>query len=224
MNIEGVIFDLDGTLLDSTWVWSQIDIDFLGERGFEVPPDYAQAIISMGFEDVAKYTIERFGLKETVEDVMAQWDAMAQEAYANKILLKPGVKEFLLWLKEQGIKMGIATSNSASLFVPCLKRNGIYELFHSYTETGDVTRGKEFPDVYIKQAQKLSCEPKNCIVFEDIIPALKGAKSGGFCTVGVREKKWGYPEEQLEQCCDGVISDFYEAIDFVKKITSSFQS
>ena len=75
MKIEGVIFDLDGTLLDSTWVWSQIDTDFLKKRGFEVPKDYSTAIMAMGFEEVAKYTIKRFLLQETKEDVMAEWDA-----------------------------------------------------------------------------------------------------------------------------------------------------
>ena len=79
MKIEGVIFDLDGTLLDSTWVWSQIDTDFLKKRGFEVPKDYSTAIMAMGFEEVAKYTIKRFLLQETKEDVMAEWDAMARE-------------------------------------------------------------------------------------------------------------------------------------------------
>ena len=145
MKIEGVIFDLDGTLLDSTWVWSQIDTDFLKKRGFEVPKDYSTAIMAMGFEEVAKYTIKRFLLQETKEDVMAEWDAMARDAYAHDVKLKKGVKELLLWLKKQDIKMAVATSNSASLFEPCLKNLGIYDWFHSFTETGDVKRGKEFP-------------------------------------------------------------------------------
>lgn len=129
MKIEGVIFDLDGTLLDSTWVWSQIDTDFLKKRGFEVPKDYSTAIMAMGFEEVAKYTIKRFLLQETKEDVMAEWDAMARDAYAHDVKLKKGVKELLLWLKKQDIKMAVATSNSASLFEPCLKNLGIYDCF-----------------------------------------------------------------------------------------------
>ena len=218
MKIEGVIFDLDGTLLDSTWVWTKIDIDFLGKYGFEVPDDYSQSVSSMGFADVAAYTIERFGLKATKEEVMAEWDAMAHEAYAHEIRLKPGTEELLLWLKKKGIPAGIATSNRASLFEPCLRNNKVYELFHSFTETGDVDRGKEFPDVYIKEAEKLGADPEKCIVFEDIIPALRGARKGGFVTVGVREKKWEYEEEVFRASCDYVIEEIHDAISLLNRL------
>lgn len=212
MKIKGVIFDLDGTILDSTWVWSKIDVDFLGNHGFDVPEDYSKAVMSMSFEDVAKYTIQRFSLTQTTEEVMEEWNRMAGEAYAHDVVLKTGTKELLIWLKEQGIKMGIATSNKAELFAPCLKNNGIYEYFHSFTETGDVCRGKEFPDVYIKEAEKLGCRPEECVVFEDIIPALRAAKRGGFITVGVREEKWEYDEAEFAASCDWLISRMDEAI------------
>ncbi len=212
MNRMGVIFDLDGTILDSTWVWSRIDRDFLGRHGYEVPEDYARAIISMSFVDVARYTVERFGIPMTIEEVMAEWNRMAMDAYAREVQLKPGTRELLLWLREREIPVGIATSNSASLFEPCLENQGIRHLFHSYTETGDVKRGKEFPDVYIKEAGKLGCSPSECVVFEDIIPALLGAGRGGFVTVGVREEKWKYDEEEFAGSCDYVIHDLHEAI------------
>lgn len=215
MKIKGVIFDLDGTILDSTWVWSQIDHDFLGARGYDVPPDYAQRIMSMGFEDVAKYTIQRFHLQETTEQVMMEWNRMAQEAYEHTVKVKKGTKELLIWLQEHGIKAGIATANSASLFVPCLKANGIYELFHSYTEAGEVSRGKDFPDVYIKQAEKMGCLPQECVVFEDIIPALRAAKAGGFTTVAVREGKWKYEEKDFLEASDYVVTELTEAIAYL---------
>lgn len=218
MEIQGVIFDLDGTLLDSTWIWSKIDEDFLGKYGFDVPADYSQAVSSMGFENVAVYTIKRFGLKLTKEEVMAEWDAMAYEAYAHEIQLKPGTLELLQWLKREKIPAGIATSNSASLFEPCLQNNKVYELFHSFTETGDVERGKEFPDVYIKAAEKLGADPKKCIVFEDIIPALNGARKGGFITVGVREEKWQYEDEMFRASCDYVIEEIHDAISLLNQI------
>lgn len=216
--IEGVIFDLDGTLLDSTWVWSQVDVDFLGKYGYAVPEDYSQSIISMGFADVAVYTIERFGLDATKEEVMAEWDAMAREAYAHQVKLKSGAVELLQWLKEAGIPAGIATSNSASLFEPCLRNNQVRDLFHSFTETGDVDRGKEFPDVYIKAAEKLGASPEKCVVFEDIIPALRGARKGGFITVGVREDKWKYDREEFLACCDYAVTEIDEAISLLNQI------
>lgn len=216
MKEKGAIFDLDGTILASTWVWSGIDKDFLGGRGIAVPDDYAEKIISMSFEETARYTIERFSLKEKLEDVIAEWNHMAADAYAKKVKLKDGTKQLLEWLSAEGIKIGIATSNKAELFLPCLENNGISHYFHSYTETGDVTRGKEFPDVYIKEAEKLGLSPEECIVFEDIIPALKGAKSGGFATIGVEEEKWGYDREEFAKHCDYAITNLSQAIEFIK--------
>ena len=150
MKIEGVIFDLDGTLLDSTWVWSQIDTDFLKKRGFEVPEDYSTAIMAMGFEEVAKYTIKRFLLQETKEDVMAEWDAMARDAYAHDVKLKKGVKKLLLWLKKQDIKMAGSTPKRASFFLPWLKKFRIYKWVLFFLEKREVKKGKEIPRVSFK--------------------------------------------------------------------------
>lgn len=218
MKLQGVIFDLDGTILDSTWVWSQIDIDFLGKHGFAVPEDYVDAITPMGFGDAAKYTIERFHLPSTPEEVMAEWNEMAMEAYSSKVELRPGTKEVLTWLQKEGIPAGVATSNNAALFEPCLRRNGVYEMFHSFTEISEVKRGKEFPDIYIKEAEKLGCEPVSCIVFEDILPALKSAGSGGFITVGVKEKAWRYLDEEFARSCDYQIEEIHDALALLNQL------
>lgn len=218
MKIKGAIFDLDGTILDSTWVWRQVDEDFLGKYGFEVPDDYSDAIKAMGFEQVANYTIARFRLPLSASEVMAEWNEMAIQAYSHQVKLKPGTKELLLWLREQGIPAGVATSNTAQLFEPCLKNNGVYDLFHSFTEGNEVDRGKEFPDIYIEEAEKLGCEPSSCVVFEDIIPALRGAGSGGFLTIGVKEKAWGYEEEEFGNCCDYILCEISDAISLLKRL------
>lgn len=129
MKIKGVIFDLDGTLIDSMWVWDQVDKDFLGARGFEVPLDYQKEIQALGFYETACYTIDRFGLKERPEDIMKEWNDMAEQTYHKEVKIKPYARELLVCLREQGIHLGVATASYASLFVECLKRNKVYDLF-----------------------------------------------------------------------------------------------
>ena len=74
---KAAIFDLDGTLLDSMGVWDQVDIDFLAKRGIEVPADYMGKVAAMQFRQIAEYTIARFGLPDTPEALMQEWDDMA---------------------------------------------------------------------------------------------------------------------------------------------------
>ena len=75
---DGVIFDLDGTLLDSVRSWADIDREFLGSYGFSVPDDYMDAVMSLTFRETAEYTIRRFGLRDTPEAIMERWTQMAQ--------------------------------------------------------------------------------------------------------------------------------------------------
>ncbi|MDD3278339.1 MAG: HAD family phosphatase [Lachnospiraceae bacterium] len=191
----GAIFDLDGTLLDSMGVWRQLDIDFLGKRGLEVPADYLEAITPLGFERAAAYTIHRFSLPETPEEIIAEWMEMARKAYANKVVLKPNVRGYLERLSELGIPIAAATSSDRELFLPALRRNGISDYFQSIVTVSEVTRGKGFPDIYEKAAEQIGEAPQNCVVYEDIIEGIRGANLGGFYSVGVydRESEFNRP-------------------------------
>lgn len=212
MEIKGAIFDLDGTLLESAYVWRQIDEDFLGRHGYDTPEDYADIISAMSFVQAAEYTVREFSLEMTVNEVMDEWNQMALYSYTQEVILKQGTRQVMDWFAKRGIPMGVATSNTSLLYEPCLKRNGIYDYFSSFTETMDVGRGKEFPDIYIIEAEKLGCRPEECLVFEDIIPALKAAKQGGFITVGVWEEIWEYDREEFESCCDYGINEIGQAL------------
>lgn len=215
--IKGAVFDLDGTLLSSTDVWRKIDVEFLGKRGLEVPEDYVEIITPMEFKQIADYTIERFHLPETPEAVMAEWNDMAKDAYENKVQIKPGVKELLAALKKANIPMAVATSNIQALYKPCLKRNGILEYFDAFTECGEVGRGKSFPDIYIRSAEKLGCKPEECVVFEDIIMALETAAAAGFTTVCVRDEAWDYSPEQIQRAADYEIQEISQALSLIKQ-------
>ena len=100
---KGAIFDLDGTLLDSLYVWRKVDERFFGVRRIEVPGDYSRAVSGMSFGETVAYTIQRFGLKETPEEVIAEWLKLAREEYAERVRLVEGARGYLRMLKRAGV-------------------------------------------------------------------------------------------------------------------------
>lgn len=209
---RGAIFDLDGTLLDSMGIWGQIDLAFLAKRGLEVPEDYMAAISHLGIQATAEYTIRRFGLSEEPEAIIQEWLDMARRAYEEEVAAKPGVREYLEWLKSEGIPVAAATASVRELVVPALKRNGIYEYFDALVTVREVTRGKGFPDIYERAAAQIGRRSGECAVFEDIIEGVRGAGAGGFYTVGVYDRAADYCRAQMEAEADSYIRDFSELL------------
>lgn len=211
--IKGIIFDLDGTLLDSAWVWDDVDKEFLGLRGIEVPDDYPEAIAHLGFRGCAEYTIERFGFKDKPEQLMEIWDSMAREKYAKDVKIKPFVKEYLDYLKKKGMKIGVATASYEELFMPCLINNGIASYFEYFTTVAQTGKGKDTPEIYLLAAKKMGLNPSECVVFEDLPKAIACAKSAGFITVAVPDNFSTKNYEEMKNVADYIIDSYNVLID-----------
>ena len=135
---------------------------------------------------------------------------MAVDAYTYEVELKDGAAEYLRYLKEKGIRMAVATSSSPELYEPALKRNGIYEYFKAFVTVSEVKRGKGFPYIYEKAAEKLSLPPETCVVYEDILAGIRGAKMGGFAAVGVYDRSGEGNRAKMEQEADRYVTSFKE--------------
>lgn len=201
---NGIIFDLDGTLIKSSHVWSDIDKKFMAKRGLKVPDDYFKAVSTMNFSEAAIFTNNLFKLNEKPEDIAAEWYEMAYDEYAHNIFLKEDAGDFLKGLNEKGIKIALATASSQELYEAVLKNNGVYHLFDFFASTNQVKRGKGYPDVYEFACVGLGLTPDKCAVFEDIIEGIRGAKAGGFTTVACLDKHYIADWDDMKR-----ESDFY---------------
>lgn len=211
MDFNAAIFDLDGTILDSMDVWEHIDIQFLKKRKLPVPENYVTEICARSFEEAAQYTIDLFGLQETVEGIIEEWNNMAVEEYSNHVGLLPHALDYLLRLKEHGIKLAVATGLPEKLYMPCLKNNSILELFDALCSTDEVQRGKEYSDVFELAARKLGVAPEHCIVFDDVLPAIKSAKAARMLAGGIYDKYSADQRTEIERIADIYLLDFRQA-------------
>ena len=211
-NIECAVFDLDGTLLDSSWVWEKVDEKFLGDRGFQVPDDYVDEISPLGAERAAVYTIERFGLNEDKDDIVREWIEMAKKEYATEVVCKPYAKEFLEELHKLNIKMAVATSSDRELFMKTLEREGILKYFQKIVTVDEVERGKGYPDIYEEAARRIKVNPHKCLVFEDILAGVTGASLGEFNVVAVFDEKSKHNWEKIKSISKYSINDYKELL------------
>lgn len=209
---KGYLFDLDGTLLDSMGVWEQIDVDFLTRRNIPVPEDYAQAIAPMGFRRAAEYTIARFGFSQSPEEIMEEWHQMAVEQYAHHLSLKPGAKEYLKELKQQGKPLAVVTASYPELYQPALERGGVLDLFDTIVTVNQVPRGKGFPDIYLEAAKRIQVPPQQCAVFEDITQGIQGAKAADCLAVAVYDSANQGQWDQTKALADLSIRSFEELL------------
>lgn len=209
-DIRAVIFDLDGTLVDSMWMWKAIDIEYLGRYGIPLPPNLQQEIEGRSFSETAVYFKERFGLPDTIEQMKADWNSMAWDKYTHEVPLKPGVRDFLEKCKKHKIKLGIATSNSRELVENVLGVHQIKDYFHCIMTGCDVAKGKPAPDIYLAVAQNLEEKPEHCLVFEDIIPGLQAGISAGMHTCAVEDEYSISEIDQKKAMADYYIADYNE--------------
>lgn len=178
-DIDAVIFDVDGTIADSMWMWKQIDIEYLGRFGIELPKNLQKNIEGMSFRETAVYFKEHFQIPDDIEKMMSDWNEMAAHKYRYEIPLKKGVREFLNICKKKNIAMGIATSNSVELLNYFLKAHELHNYFEVVITGSDGLRGKPAPDMYLEAAKRLSVKPEKCLVFEDIMPGILAGKRAG---------------------------------------------
>ncbi len=207
-NIQAVFFDLDGTLIDSMHVWKDIDIEFLGTYGYELPPNLQSEIEGMAFSETAVYFKERFELPLTLQEIMACWNRMAYRKYSEEIGYKPGAFTFLKQLKEQNIRTCICTSNSKELVQAVGEHIGFIPYFDEIITSCEVGAGKPAPDIYLEASRRVGVAPEHCLVFEDTIAGITAGKRAGMKVCAVEDAFTAPKRDLKKQLADYYIEDY----------------
>lgn len=210
MQVKAVIFDLDGTLIDSLGVWEGIDHKFLTGRGIAVPEDIGRIVKNMSLAESAEYFISRFSLNYSVDELIKIWNEMAYEEYAENIPLKPGVRAYLLELSARRLKLAVATASERRLVEAVLARHALLPLFHTIVTVSEVGKGKGQPDIFLRAASLMEVEPEGCLVFEDSLHGVIGAKKAGMKVWGVYDPWSAHERLDIEQIADRYIDSFLE--------------
>lgn len=207
---KAFLFDLDGTLVDSMWMWGAIDVEYLGRFGLECPPDLQKAIEGMSFSETAAYFKKRFSLDASLEEIKADWVSMSIEKYRSQVPPKPGTEAFLSWAAEQNIKMAVCTSNGREMVDAVLSSLNLARYFDCIITGCEVAAGKPSPDIYLEAARRMKVSPEECAVFEDVPAGILAGKRAGMEVFAVEDEYSLGMEEEKRALSDFYIRDYRE--------------
>ena len=213
--LKAAIFDFDGTLFDSNYVWITAGERFLQSMGIFPKDNLQQEIRTMSLYQSACYIRDEYRLSLTVEEIMEGINQTVEDAYFHKVQQKPGLVSFLHALKTAGIRMCIATASDRYQIEAALKRCGMPEFFEEIFTCSEVGHGKDEPIIFRKAMEYLGTDRSNTVIFEDALYAVQTAKADGFLTVGICDL-YIQEQEQLQTLCDCYLTDFSQTDTFWK--------
>ncbi len=209
MKITGAIFDFDGTLFDSMPIWKGIRYKFLERLGIELTEEDVEAFRGLYLRDSLTLAKERFGLKESHQELLVKFFYYIRERYLEEAVPKNDIIEFLEKLKAKGVKMGIATATGEIALEPLLEKYGMLGYFSVIRSTYTVGASKTEPKVYDVVLEEIGTNKETTWVFEDALYAAKTVKANGYNLVGVFDESEDNTEE-LKEIADIYIHNYSE--------------
>ncbi len=200
--IQGVIFDLDGTLLDSMQVWRNLGDVYLRSCDRVPRADLAEQVKTMTFPEAAAYFQRTYDLPDTPQQIMAQIMALLHHHYEHEFALKPGALAALQHLHRCGLPLSIATATRHEMADVALRRLGVRDLFCGIFTCDEVGAGKDRPTVYLAAQAHMGTALAHTIVVEDVPHGIQTAKGAGFLTLAVFDQTQHENEEALRAHAD----------------------
>lgn len=202
MKVKGIIFDLDGTLLDSMPIWETLGGDYLQQKGIVPEIGINEKFKTLTTYDAAKYYQTHYGLKDSIETITDEINKQVEYQYVHVFLLKKSVHEFLKKMGFLGIKLCVATASDRYIVEAALKRNGVLDCFDSILTCTEVGSAKTEPVIFNEALKKLGTKKTETLIFEDAFHAIQTAKTAGFTVVGVEDKSAKSEKNKIKNVTD----------------------
>ena len=203
MNIQCAIFDFDGTLFDSMFIWDNVGEIYLRSLGKEPKPSLREDVRALSLYQSACYFKQAYDLSLSAEEIMTGINQTIEHFYIHEVLPKPGVVDFLKKMQQAEIPMCIASASDRYHIEAALRRCGMDHFFDAIFTCSEVGHGKDEPIIFQKAIAHFGADRTSALVFEDAIHAIQAAKSDGFTVVSV------YDVSEKRQVEVRNLSDFY---------------
>ena len=209
--IRGVIFDVDGVLLDSMGIWTDLGARYLVSVGSEPEEGLSDILFSMSMEQGAEYLKEHYSLSQPAEEIAEGLRTMLQDFYYYEVRAKEGAEALLRNISDAGLKITAATSSPRAHIEKALERNGLLGYISRMFTNSEIGKSKHFPDIYNAASGYMGTDPAETLVFEDSLYALRTASAAGYVTVGVYDSLGEPDQEGLKESADMYIRDLSQA-------------
>ena len=215
MRIRGAIFDVDGTLLDSMFIWDTIGEAYLRSIGYQPKENLNETFKNMSLHQAARYYQTEYGVTLSIDEIMDGVNAMLERYYRFEVPLKPGVAELLEWLRQDGVKLCIATATDRHLVEAALDRCGVLSCFGEIFTCNEVGHGKDEPDIFEAALRFLGTRKEETLVFDDALYAVRTAKEAGFPVVAVYDSH-EKAQDQIRMLADVYLEELTQ-LDKIRK-------
>lgn len=210
MRLQSAIFDMDGTLLDSMFIWDDLGPGMLRAQGITPEEGLTEKLKVLTLRQGAAYCKERYALPQSVEEIVSLIEGRVEKFYKEEVQAKPGVEKFLSLLKMEGVWMYVATATDRHLAEAALRHAGIDGYFRGILTCQEVGQGKDSPEIFERCMRRLRSNKKDTVIFEDALHAIETAKAAGFRVCGVYDDSAREDQEAIRRIADYYITSFEE--------------